>query len=145
MPDTIDITHMRSMGLQPGEELLPESGERTIISLSFSHFREWRFIFFLSENTGDDKSEAAMPAANEDIVSKLADMGFNYFHCQKAAINTSNVGVEEAMTWLLSHMDDPGLFLFHLFLLFKVIMGLISQILSHSQSHTQKTQLGVEV
>jgi len=47
--------------------------------------------------------------ASEDIVSKLAGMGFNFLHCQKAAINTSNVGVEEAMTWLLSHMDDPGI------------------------------------
>ncbi|XP_028108491.1 ubiquitin carboxyl-terminal hydrolase 14-like [Camellia sinensis] len=36
-------------------------------------------------------------------------MGFNYLHCQKAAINTSNAGVEEAMNWLLSHMDDPDI------------------------------------
>lgn len=63
----------------------------------------------ISTVSTDHESEAAKPVANEDIVSKLADMGFNYFHCQKAAINTSNVGVEEAMTWLLSHMDDPGL------------------------------------
>lgn len=28
VPDTIDITHMRSKGMQPGEELLPESGRR---------------------------------------------------------------------------------------------------------------------
>lgn len=35
-------------------------------------------------------------------------MGFNSLHCKKAAINTSNAGVEEAMTWLLSHIDDPG-------------------------------------
>ena len=48
---------------------------------------------------------------NEDIVSQLMAMGFNYLHCQKAAINTSNAGVEEAMNWLLSHMDDPGVFL----------------------------------
>lgn len=26
VPDTIDISHMRSKGLQPGEELLPEAG-----------------------------------------------------------------------------------------------------------------------
>lgn len=26
VPDTIDISHMRSKGLQPGEELLPEGG-----------------------------------------------------------------------------------------------------------------------
>lgn len=46
--------------------------------------------------------------ADNDIVSKLAAMGFKYSHCQKAAMNTSNVGVEEAMNWLLSHMDDAG-------------------------------------
>jgi len=47
-------------------------------------------------------------SANEEIVAQLVSMGFNHLHCQKAAINTSNVGVEEAMNWLLSHMDDPG-------------------------------------
>ncbi|KAJ6293153.1 hypothetical protein OIU78_025187 [Salix suchowensis] len=36
-------------------------------------------------------------------------MGFNHLHCQKAAINTSNAGVEEAMNWLLAHMDDPDI------------------------------------
>lgn len=47
--------------------------------------------------------------ANEEIVLQLASMGFNNVHCQKAAINTSNVRVEEAMNWLLSHMDDLGI------------------------------------
>lgn len=37
-------------------------------------------------------------------------MGFNLLHCQKAAINTSNSGVEAAMDWLLNHMNDPGSF-----------------------------------
>lgn len=55
------------------------------------------------------ENETSMPSANEDIVSQLVSMGFNHLHCQKAAINTSNVGVEEAMNWLLSHMDDPGI------------------------------------
>jgi len=41
-------------------------------------------------------------------------MGFNQIHCQKAAINTSNAGVEAAMTWLLAHMEDPGFSLFSL-------------------------------
>lgn len=54
------------------------------------------------------EEEPKMFLANEDIVSQLASMGFNYLHCQKAAIKTSNAGVEEAMNWLLSHMDDPG-------------------------------------
>ncbi|XP_042453515.1 ubiquitin carboxyl-terminal hydrolase 14-like isoform X1 [Zingiber officinale] len=84
VPDVIDITYMRSKGLQPGEELLPETGP-----------------------TGE--VESTQLVASEDIVSKLAAMGFNYLHCQKAVINTANAGVEEAMTWLLSHMDDPDI------------------------------------
>ncbi|KAJ7981674.1 Ubiquitin carboxyl-terminal hydrolase [Quillaja saponaria] len=83
VPDVIDISHMRSKGRQAGEELLPE---------------------------GDtDDVESNKPIANEDIVSQLVSMGFNQLHCQKAAINTSNVGVEEAMNWLLSHMDDADI------------------------------------
>ena len=56
-----------------------------------------------------DEVESNMPVANEDIVAQLVSMGFNQLHCQKAAINTSNSGLEEAMNWLLSHMDDPGI------------------------------------
>jgi ubiquitin carboxyl-terminal hydrolase 5/13 len=85
VPDIIDISHMRSKGVQPGEELLPEAA------------------------SCGNEAEPARPVASEDIVSQLASMGFNYFHCQKAAINTSNTGVEEAMNWLLSHMDDPDI------------------------------------
>ncbi|KAL5102447.1 hypothetical protein RYX36_006774, partial [Vicia faba] len=55
----------------------------------------------------EDDSET--PLANEDIVSQLNSMGFHLIHCQKAAINTSNAGVEEAMNWLLSHMNDPDI------------------------------------
>lgn len=55
-----------------------------------------------------DEAESNIPSANEDIVAQLVSMGFSHLHCQKAAINTANAGVEEAMNWLLSHMDDPG-------------------------------------
>ncbi|KAM7495501.1 hypothetical protein LguiB_030110 [Lonicera macranthoides] len=84
VPDMIDISFMRSNGLQPGEEVLPEAA-------------------------AGGEVEPKMLLANEDIVSQLASMGFNYLHCQKAAIKTSNAGVEEAMNWLLSHMDDPDI------------------------------------
>lgn len=82
--DVIDISHMRSKGLQPGEVLLPEEAPG-----------------------GQEEPAKLLP--NDDIVSQLASMGFNQLHCQKAAINTSNAGVEEAMNWLLSHMDDPDI------------------------------------
>ncbi|KAL0320716.1 UNVERIFIED_CONTAM: Ubiquitin carboxyl-terminal hydrolase 14 [Sesamum radiatum] len=80
VPDTIDINNMRSKGLQPGEELLPDCAAE------------------------DDRL-----IANEDIVGQLGSMGFQYLHCQKAAISTSNAGVEEAMNWLLNHMNDPDI------------------------------------
>ena len=56
----------------------------------------------------EEVTETAQPVANEEIVAQLVSMGFNQLHCQKAAINTSNAGVEEATNWLFSHMDDPG-------------------------------------
>ena len=55
-----------------------------------------------------EEAELTKPSANEEIVAQLVSMGFSHLHCQKAAINTSNLGVEEAMNWLLSHMDDAG-------------------------------------
>ncbi|KAK9269672.1 hypothetical protein L1049_001450 [Liquidambar formosana] len=84
VPDIIDISHMRSKGLQPGEELLPEA-------------------------VAEDEVVSNKVLANEDIVSQLVSMGFNHHHCEKACIKTSNTGVEEAMNWLLSHMDDPDI------------------------------------
>lgn len=79
VPDTIDISYMRSNGVQPGEELLPETADEDI------------------------------PLADEIIVAQLTSMGFDSLHCQKAAINTSNAGVEEAMNWLFAHMEDPDI------------------------------------
>uniref|UniRef100_A0A5B7C534 Ubiquitin carboxyl-terminal hydrolase n=1 Tax=Davidia involucrata TaxID=16924 RepID=A0A5B7C534_DAVIN len=84
VPEIINISGMRSKGRQPDEELLPEAA-------------------------AGREAESKNISANEDIVSQLMSMGFNYLHCQKAAINTSNAGVEEAMNWLLSHMDDPDI------------------------------------
>ncbi|GLT77243.1 hypothetical protein SLA2020_488480 [Shorea laevis] len=84
VPDVIDISHMRSKGLRPGEELLPEGVPEGEVQPSYL-------------------------VADETIVSQLVSMGFNHHHCQKAAVNTLNAGVEEAMNWLLSHMDDPDI------------------------------------
>lgn len=63
--------------------------------------------FFCAVDEGKVESEKFL--ANEEIVAQLVSMGFNHLHCQKAAINTFNAGVEEAMNWLLSHMDDAGI------------------------------------
>lgn len=75
------------------------------------NFKFWICFLCCTVPTEDDSET---PLANEDIVSQLVSMGFHLIHCQKAAINTSNAGVEEAMNWLLSHMDDPGIFVFYI-------------------------------
>lgn len=84
VPEMIDISSMRSNGIQPGEELLPDSA------------------------AGDGEQSTKLLADN-DIVAQLVSMGFSQLHCQKAAINTSNSGVEAAMDWLLNHMNDPDI------------------------------------
>ncbi|KAF7836785.1 ubiquitin carboxyl-terminal hydrolase 14 [Senna tora] len=127
VPDIIDISHMRSKGHQAGEELLPDGEEVIGHPIIVPYFPSYSMdmAIFRSENSSYSVKhkvikkrkrpkipgeEASMkPSANEEIVSQLASMGFNYLHCQKAAISTLNVGVEEAMNWLLSHMDDPDI------------------------------------
>ncbi|KAL9256536.1 Ubiquitin carboxyl-terminal hydrolase 14-like protein [Drosera capensis] len=92
VPDIIDISAMRSRGLQPGEELLPDNASQ-----------------YLCLAAVEEREQPMKLSANENIVSQLVAMGFDQLHCQKAAINTFNAGVEEAMTWLLSHMEDPDI------------------------------------
>ncbi|XP_010544251.1 PREDICTED: ubiquitin carboxyl-terminal hydrolase 14 isoform X1 [Tarenaya hassleriana] len=98
VPDIIDISHMRSKGLQPGEELLPDDVKSIVNGVT--HF---------CCTVPEEEMASVKPVANEEIVAQLVSMGFNHLQCEKAAINTSNVGVEEAMNWLLSHMDDPDI------------------------------------
>lgn len=56
----------------------------------------------------DGVRDQAGPVADEVVVSQLVDIGFSKGLCEKAAIQTLNTGVEEAMNWILAHMDDPG-------------------------------------
>eukprot|EP00898_Chlorokybus_atmophyticus_P002300 jgi/Chlat1/3070/Chrsp21S03316 len=83
VPDEIDLSPLRGRGLQPGEELLPEETEPS--------------------------ARDAGPQADESIVSQLMDMGFPQLRAQKAAISTGNAGAEEAMNWLLAHMEDADI------------------------------------
>lgn len=81
VPDILDITYLRSSGLQPNEELLPETDESVQIG----------------------------PVLDEVVVAQLMEMGFPRTCCEKAIVNTSNTGLDAAMQWLLSHMDDPDI------------------------------------
>lgn len=78
-PDTLDLTFLRSSGMQPGEEAMPSGPVEAPLE----------------------------PDAS--IVNNLMNMGFGFEACRKAAYNTQNSGVEAAMEWVLQHMDDPDL------------------------------------
>ncbi|KAK9369786.1 hypothetical protein V1509DRAFT_619108 [Lipomyces kononenkoae] len=70
-----------STGLQPGEELLPETPTT-------------------SENDF---------VPNEAIMAMLGEMGFPSARCEKALYNTGNSDPDTAMNWLFQHMEDPDI------------------------------------
>lgn len=79
VPETIDIGHLRSSGLQPGEVELPAG-----------------------------PTEAPLQP-DPTIVENLMMMGFEYEACRKAAYHTANTGVETAMEWILNRISEPDL------------------------------------
>lgn len=48
------------------------------------------------------------PMLDESVIIQLVEMGFPMDACRKAVYYTGNSGVEAAMNWVMSHMDDPG-------------------------------------
>ncbi|PIM97239.1 Ubiquitinyl hydrolase 1 [Handroanthus impetiginosus] len=102
-PYTLDFTLSGQYMVAGGRK-----GQYTKASTFCYSFSMWELFISLIASYSYDVAEDDGINANEDIVSQLVSMGFQYLHCQKAAINTSNTGVEEAMNWLLNHMDDPA-------------------------------------
>lgn len=77
MPEILDLSVLKGFGLQPGEELLPETSE-----------------------------PPKEPQINIEIVQQLAEMGFPWEACRKAVHFTGNTGSESAMNWVMEHMGD---------------------------------------
>ncbi|EFN75726.1 ubiquitin carboxyl-terminal hydrolase 5 [Harpegnathos saltator] len=81
MPDTLDLSFLRGTGLQPGEELLPET-------------------------TG---AEPPPPVYDMDILNELMDMGFPPEACKRALYFTENRGLTDATNWVMHHIADPDI------------------------------------
>jgi len=77
MLDELDLSHLRSTGQQPNEELLPE-----------------------------DSQPSQEPDIDEGYVLALMDMGFPIEACRKAVYHTNNQGVEAATNWVFEHSQD---------------------------------------
>jgi ubiquitin carboxyl-terminal hydrolase 5/13 len=78
MPDLLDLKMLRGHGLQPDEELLPET---TAAPPS---------IVF-----------------DQALLSQLAEIGFPIQACKRALYFTENRGLEPATQWLMEHISDP--------------------------------------
>ncbi|XP_075699067.1 ubiquitin carboxyl-terminal hydrolase 5 isoform X2 [Rhinoderma darwinii] len=83
-PEELDLSQFRGGGLQGDEEELPDVAPPLV--------------------TPD---EPKAPMLDESVVTQLVEMGFPAEACRKAVYYTGNSGAEAAMTWVMSHMDDP--------------------------------------
>ncbi|XP_067009453.2 ubiquitin carboxyl-terminal hydrolase 5 [Anabrus simplex] len=77
MPDVIDLATLRGSGPQPGEEPLP-----------------------------DLTDDAPAPILDQAVLDELVRMGFPLEACKKSVFFTENAGIDQATTWLLSHIGD---------------------------------------
>lgn len=89
LPEVLDLdaAGMRAQGPQPGETMLPA-------------------------DDGPSGTAAVTPPAavvpDEALVAQLESMSFPRGACCRAAVATHNSGVEAAMEWILSHMEDAN-------------------------------------
>uniref|UniRef100_A0A8B9GYK9 Ubiquitin carboxyl-terminal hydrolase n=1 Tax=Astyanax mexicanus TaxID=7994 RepID=A0A8B9GYK9_ASTMX len=86
VPDTLDLSALRGIGQQPGEELLPEVAPPPLMTPDV---------------------EVKAPVLDDSTVSQLCEMGFPLEACRKAVYYTGNTGIDAAMNWVMGHMDDP--------------------------------------
>ncbi|MBN3299697.1 ubiquitin carboxyl-terminal hydrolase 5 isoform X2 [Amia ocellicauda] len=86
VPDLLDLGSLRGAGLQPGEEELPDLAPPPLVTPDV---------------------EVKAPSLDESTVSQLCEMGFPLEACRKAVYYTGNTGIDSAMNWVMTHMDDP--------------------------------------
>ncbi|KAL3980559.1 complement component 4 [Sarotherodon galilaeus] len=105
VPDTLDLSGLRATGQQPGEELLPEVAPPPLMTPDV----EVKGILGSHGNEEDDSlySPLLSPVLDDSTVSQLCEMGFPLEACRKAVYYTGNTGIDAAMNWIMSHMDDP--------------------------------------
>jgi ubiquitin carboxyl-terminal hydrolase 5/13 len=81
MPEQLDLSSLRSGGLQPNETLMAD--------------------------TASTPAAATVIHENAAVVSQLVEMGFPADACRRAVHLTQDAGLEAAMAWVMEHMDDP--------------------------------------
>uniref|UniRef100_A0A8C1ULI1 Ubiquitin carboxyl-terminal hydrolase n=1 Tax=Cyprinus carpio TaxID=7962 RepID=A0A8C1ULI1_CYPCA len=111
VPDTLDLSALRAMGQQPGEELLPEVAPLPLVTPDV----KVKGILGSHGNEEDDSLYSPLnphistPVLDDSTVSQLCEMGFPLEACRKAVYYTGNTGIDAAMNWVMGHMEDPVL------------------------------------
>ncbi|KAI9999721.1 hypothetical protein NQD34_011564 [Periophthalmus magnuspinnatus] len=112
VPDTLDLSALRATGQLPGEELLPEVAPPPLMTPDV----EVKGILGSYGTEEDDSLYSPLlcqsvlspsPVLDESTVSQLCEMGFPLEACRKAVYYTGNSGIDAAMNWVMTHMDDP--------------------------------------
>ncbi|XP_066567891.1 ubiquitin carboxyl-terminal hydrolase 5 isoform X1 [Amia ocellicauda] len=106
VPDLLDLGSLRGAGLQPGEEELPDLAPPPLVTPDV----EVKGIpggFHGNEEDDSLCSPLLSPSLDESTVSQLCEMGFPLEACRKAVYYTGNTGIDSAMNWVMTHMDDP--------------------------------------
>ncbi|KAK7887041.1 hypothetical protein WMY93_026662 [Mugilogobius chulae] len=110
VPDTLDLSALRATGQLPGEELLPEVAPPPLMTPDV----EVKGILGSYGTEEDDSlySPLLSPVLDESTVLQLCEMGFPLEACRKAVYYTGNSGIDAAMNWVMTHMEDPEYELF---------------------------------
>uniref|UniRef100_A0A8C4QUX2 ubiquitinyl hydrolase 1 n=1 Tax=Eptatretus burgeri TaxID=7764 RepID=A0A8C4QUX2_EPTBU len=104
MPDELDITKLKGVGLRPGEKELPDIAPPTL-----------RPTGLLGRPTlgcppGQETDTALLPPGasfvEESIFEQLLEMGFPKEACRKALYYSGGLGIDHALDWIFSHMDE---------------------------------------
>lgn len=97
VPDILDLTALRSTGPESGELLQPDDVSATASAQSAT-----------APSTALSAAAAAATTPDPALVESLVELGFGENLCKRAAIATKNGSLEESATWVLTHMEDPG-------------------------------------
>jgi ubiquitin carboxyl-terminal hydrolase 5/13 len=84
MNEDINLNHLRSLGPQDGEDLVPDGN-----------------------GDGEGASNEPQTQIDEGALGQLMDMGFSMNGCQRALLAVGGSNVEAAMNWIFEHNSDP--------------------------------------
>ncbi len=94
VPERLSLEHLRSTGVQPGEQLQPEEPAGAPAA---------------GGGAGAQQAPQAAPSPDPELVASLVSMGFSQEASSRAALAVGNSGVEAAMEWVLAHLEDPDI------------------------------------